>query len=304
MVVRTMRRFMSGRRQPASGTRQEEATRKGIEDGRRFLLSAAAGVLLSPVLAACGEWPEKEEGPVAGEQGLREGEANHKKGRLSARPQGQGQRVSGGRQRLGLGEEREALLYVPAGYTAERPAPLALMLHGAGGDAGHGMSLLESFAEEFGFVLLAPSSRRQTWDLIVGSVGPDVSLIDRALAETFSRCRIDPKRIAVGGFSDGASYALSLGIANGDLFTHVIAFSPGFMAPPVTYGAPRLFISHGTGDRVLPIDVCSRRIVPQARRSGYDVTYREFKGPHTVPPDIASEAVEWFVRGLPAASGA
>jgi len=33
------------------------------------------------------------------------------------------------------------------------------------------------------------------------------------------------------GFSDGASYALSVGITNGDLFTHVIAFSPGFVAP-------------------------------------------------------------------------
>jgi phospholipase/carboxylesterase len=28
-----------------------------------------------------------------------------------------------------------------------------------------------------------------------------------------------------------ASYALSLGIANGNLFSHVLAFSPGFLAP-------------------------------------------------------------------------
>jgi predicted esterase len=34
--------------------------------------------------------------------------------------------------------------------------------------------------------------------------------------------------LAVSGFSDGASYALSIGPANGDLFTHVMAFSPGF----------------------------------------------------------------------------
>jgi predicted esterase len=30
-------------------------------------------------------------------------------------------------------------------------------------------------------------------------------------------------------------------------------------------------------------------------RAGYDVTYREFDGPHTVPPDIAREAADWFV---------
>ena len=121
--------------------------------------------------------------------------------------------------------------------------------------------------------------------------------IDRALQETFSRCAVDPARLAVGGFSDGASYALSLGIDNGDLFTHVLAFSPGFMAPSVRVGAPRFFVSHGTRDGVLPIERCSRRIVPQLERAGYEVTYREFDGGHTVPPVIALEAADLFVLG-------
>jgi predicted esterase len=107
---------------------------------------------------------------------------------------------------------------------------------------------------------------------------------------------VDRRRIAVGGFSDGASYALSLGLTNGDLFTHVIAFSPGFMAPTGYEGSPRLFISHGTRDRVLPIERCSRRIVPQVKGAGYDVLYREFDGAHAVPPEIAREAHEWFVK--------
>lgn len=34
------------------------------------------------------------------------------------------------------------------------------------------------------------------------------------------------------GFSDGASYALSLGQPNADVFSHIIAFSPGFMRAP------------------------------------------------------------------------
>lgn len=40
---------------------------------------------------------------------------------------------------------------------------------------------------------------------------------------------IDPAHVAIGGFSDGASCALSLGLVNGDLFTHVMAFSPGLV---------------------------------------------------------------------------
>jgi predicted esterase len=56
--------------------------------------------------------------------------------------------------------------------------------------------------------------------------------LDQALQHVFETYSIDPGRVGLGGFSDGASYALSLGVANGDLFSHIIAFSPGFMRPP------------------------------------------------------------------------
>jgi phospholipase/carboxylesterase len=104
--------------------------------------------------------------------------------------------------------------------------------------------------------------------------------------------------VAVGGYSDGASYALSLGIANGDLFTHVMAFSPGFMTPAGQVGSPRIFVSHGTRDGWLPIESCSRRIVPRLEGAGYEVHYREFEGPHVVPPGIGHEAAGWFTRGV------
>ena len=217
-------------------------------------------------------------------------------GRLLARP-GElpaGTAAGRGLLRVGPEEERDGLLYVPDGYRAERPAPFVLLLHGAGGTAQHGMGLLQSTADEHGLILFAPDSRQQTWDMIMGGYGPDVSAIDRALVQVFSRYAVDPARVAVGGFSDGASYALSLGIANGDLFTHILAFSPGFMAPATQRGSPRIYISHGTGDRVLPIDRCSRRLVPELSRAGYDVRYNEFEGPHTVPAEVVRDALDWF----------
>jgi predicted esterase len=201
-----------------------------------------------------------------------------------------------GLQSVEVGGGRSALLYVPPTSRADRAAPLALMLHGAGGSAEQGMSLLRGLADAAELVLLAPASRQDTWDVLRGGFGPDVASIDAALAETFRRCAIDPRRMAVGGFSDGASYALSLGLTNGDLFTHAIAFSPGFIAPASEVGKPRCYVSHGTRDAVLPIDACSRRIVPALERAGYEVTYREFDGPHTVPQDVRSEAVEWLTR--------
>ncbi len=221
-------------------------------------------------------------------------ERETEEGRLHARPGGSGDGGAPGLHRLGSGDERNGLLFVPAAG-AGGPRPLAVMFHGAGGNAQNGLAALMPLAEETGMLLLATDSADQTWDVIRGGYGPDVEALDRALGETFGRVVVDPERLAVGGFSDGASYALSMGIMNGDLFTHVIAFSPGFMAPARQEGAPRLFVSHGTQDRVLPIDRCSRSIVPRVSRAGYEVTYHEFEGGHVVPPAIAREAVDWFL---------
>ena len=232
---------------------------------------------------------------MAGQIGHDAGTPGPEEGRLLARPGSPSETVSPGLHALGLDRERDALLLVPAGYRADRPAPFVLSLHGAGGDATSGLYPLRDLADEAGLILLSPAARQQTWDVIRGGYGPDVAFIDQALTAAFARCAVDPELLAVAGFSDGASYALSLGITNGDVFGHVMAFSPGFMAPADQRGEPRIFISHGTNDQVLAIDRTSRRIMPQLARAGYDVQYVEFDGPHTVPPEIARQALAWFV---------
>jgi phospholipase/carboxylesterase len=218
-------------------------------------------------------------------------------GRLRARPTKVIGMAPVGLQPLMLGAARDSYLYVPVAYRTESSAPLVLLLHGAGGHARQGLELLRNLADATGIILLAPASRERTWDLLIDRrYGPDAIMIDRALEQAFSRYAIDPARLAIGGFSDGASYALSLGITNGDLFTHVLAFSPGFMAPAGRRGSPHVFVSHGTRDGVLPINSCSRKIVSQLQRADYEVRYREFDGGHTIPPEIALEAVHYFTQ--------
>jgi predicted esterase len=226
-------------------------------------------------------------------------------GRLTARPPASAPSspAPAGLTALGLAEDRDALLYVPASTSADRPAPLAVSLHGAGGDAQGGLDLILPLADDAGLVLVAPPSRGRTWDVILGGFGPDVAFLDAALAAAFERVVIDPARIGVAGFSDGASYALSLGLTNGDLFGQVTAFSPGFAAPADRVGRPRVFVSHGVGDPVLPIDRCSRRIVPALRRQGYDVRYEEFDGGHTVPPDLVAASLDQWLGGDPIDDG-
>ncbi|MBP0445358.1 hypothetical protein J8J14_11260 [Roseomonas sp. SSH11] len=212
------------------------------------------------------------------------------RGRLLSRPEADPapRPMVPGQRHLGLATGRDGILRVPDGASTA-PLPLVVMLHGAGGNAAGTLGLIERSAP--GAILLLPESRGPTWDIILGAYGPDVAFLDAALAQVFRQHRIDPRRIALAGFSDGASYALSLAIGNGDLFTHALAFSPGFAAPPEPVGQPRIFVSHGVADDVLPIGPCSRRLVPRLQRAGYELRYREFPGGHHVPPEIADEAV-------------
>lgn len=255
---------------------------------RRFLATGVAGAGAG-IIAACSR-------SVA-----RDGEIAPEAGRITARPRpvpkhGEVEVVANGLQPgmhpIGLGDERDGTLYVPAGYQPDRATALLVGLHGAGRRPDEQVSLLRETADRWNFVVLAPYSRGETWDLF--GYGPDVPFIDRALSSLFERAIVDRNRIWIEGFSDGASTALSIGLTNGDLFRKVVAFSPGYMTPNARRGKPRIFVSHGTRDGVLPIERTGRPIVARLKEQGYDVHFEVFDGPHTVPPDTLQHAARWL----------
>jgi predicted esterase len=210
-------------------------------------------------------------------------------GRLAARPQANAGVPAPGTTPLLIDTGRDGVVYVPPGLPAG-PVPLVLMLHGAGGSARPLLDALKPIADDSKCVLLLPDSRGPTWDAIGGEYGDDVPFINTALGHVFAQMPVDPARVAIAGFSDGASYSLGLGLINGDLFTRVIAFSPGFLPPITPTGKPPVFISHGSEDQVLPLDLTSRVIVETLTAEGYAVDFREFAGGHVISAALAREA--------------
>lgn len=219
------------------------------------------------------------------------------RGRLNFRPRPCNGPAGTRHESLGIGlGSRDGVLYVPD--SAEPNAPVLVFLHGATGSGATHLRAVLGAADRYGVILIAPDSRdAESWDLIAERrFGPDVAFLSRALEAVVDRISTDMTRLAIGGVSDGASYALSIGLANGDVFSAVIAFSPGFLVVPEPVGQPRVFVSHGTRDPILPIDACSRAFVPALREVGYDVWFEEFDGGHRVPPSVADLSLRWWLE--------
>ena len=255
---------------------------------RRTVLHAAVSSLL---VAACGRPVAESAKPQP------ESEPGRPEAMIISRPGEPTERIEPGLQPLGIGLGRDGYVYVPPTYTPLQPSPLLVLMHGAGQSAQEfARAPLGELFDRDAIVVVIPDSRGPTWDMIYDDYGVDVQFIDRALQHVFKKARIDPKRVAVGGFSDGATYALSLGITNANLFKTVLAFSPGFVKPAVKTGKPRIFIGHGTKDEILPIDITSREIVAALKEKNYPVKFEEFDGNHTMTREEVKHAIDWLME--------
>lgn len=246
---------------------------------RQFLAAIAAG--LGGTIAV-------HDAGLAREQGLL--------ARLRSRPAEPGHRADPGRHALPDAAGEGSWLHVPAGLTGRQGrVPLIVVLHGAGRTLPP-MERLTGEADRRSFAVAVPMAAEHTWDLMLsGRYGSDVLRLDAALAAVFERVPVDPARLCLAGFSDGASYALSVGLQNGDLFSHLMAFSPGFIGPGRPTGRPRVFISHGRQDRILPIERTTARIRDSLETRSIEVRYYEFEGGHGVPAAAEAAALDWLL---------
>jgi phospholipase/carboxylesterase len=209
-----------------------------------------------------------------------------------------------GVQALGNG----AFLYRPGTNAARRP--VLVLLHGAGMSGRAFLDGLRSEADRCGCLLLSVQSGGATWDT-VGLVaragagketpdrlyGADVGRVERALSSTLKAADADKRSVVLAGFSDGASYALSLGMANPQIFRGVVAIAPGFHLEPAAIDPrQRLFVAHSPQDRILPFERTRDATVAPLKRAGFDIRFRAFAGGHRVDRKVLAEGVD-FVLG-------
>jgi len=221
-------------------------------------------------------------------------------GRLAARP-GAVRKPSDRRGEFSLAEFPQPLVFVPDSVDAKKPAPLILLLHGAGQRAERLLTRITPAAQARGVIVLAPKSASTTWDIIRSFRGDEIDFsedgrrLDASLSALFTQYAIDPQHVAIGGFSDGASYALSLGPRNQDLFTHIMGFSPGGLIPFADEARAKMFVSHGRQDQILSFTNSSMNIVPLMKRRGFDVRFEPFDDKHVFREEEIKKALDWFL---------
>lgn len=199
--------------------------------------------------------------------------------------------------------ESRAVLLTPDEIDPDRLYPLVTVLHGAGRQDEIFAKMLRDEPEQRQALFLIPRSVRPTWDLIAGGGRPDLDFLEYAYDLIYRRYPVDAFRQSLLGYSDGASYGLSLGLSNPRIFSEIMGWAAGFCVLDAdnvdsTDPRPRLFLEYGTHDQIFPFEQVALPMRDRLRKDGYDLLFRTDQGGRHMPsPDFTREALDWFFAG-------
>ena len=127
--------------------------------------------------------------------------------------------------------ERGFLIHLPPGYEEDQPAPLLLVLHGAG-MTGPEMMVLAQFnalADESGHIVVYPGGVNRGWNAEAADNGPDdLGFLAAVLDHMEANYAIDGERVHVVGYSNGGTMALRVGCTFSERFAGVVAVAANF----------------------------------------------------------------------------
>jgi phospholipase/carboxylesterase len=196
--------------------------------------------------------------------------------------------------------ESSAVLLTPETVHPGRRYPLVTVLHGAGRQDGLLVRACQGDPEKRQALFLIPRSVHPTWDLIAGANRPDLDFLQHAYDLIYRRYPIDPARQALLGYSDGASYALAIGLSNPQVFCAVMGWAAGFLAIDdrrlrATDRKPAVLLEYGTHDELFPFERVALPMRATLEGMGYSVEFRvDQGGRHWPSGSFHGEALDWF----------
>jgi predicted peptidase len=179
------------------------------------------------------------------------------------------------------GSESKYVVFVPAGYTGEKPFPVVLFLHGAGSTGTDGNKQVSGIAaairkDEKGFpaIVVFPQSQKRSWR----ADSEDGKRAMAILAEVEKQYKVDAKRIYLTGLSMGGFGTWSLAVAHPDKWAAIVPICGG--------GDPKqaakikdlpCWCFHGDADPTVKVDL-SRNMIKALKDAGGEPKYTEYPG--------------------------
>jgi phospholipase/carboxylesterase len=207
-------------------------------------------------------------------------------------------------------------VYLPEAATASQPAPLVVMVHGWAGDESVTWVFRQTSPPEA--AIITPRAPLQlpekgfAWFRYQDETDfvPDPEMLTEALQrlEQFlsslpALYPIDPARLILMGFSQGAMMINALALTRPNLIKGVVSLAGGIPQTPELLqsstpldGLP-VFIAHGTRDETVPLSAAlqTRDIYS---RLGATVTYREYDAAHKLSSQGVKDLKQWLAEQL------
>ncbi len=129
----------------------------------------------------------------------------------------------------GNGATYPYLVFTPTGWTAEKKMPALLLIHGAGGTGSDMLSLWQSFADQQGIILVAPTFPLDAqWETFVPQLFPAL------MNEVESSLHFDSSRVYVFGYSAGSYSTFDAATLSSSYFAAAGVFA-GIITPDYEY---------------------------------------------------------------------
>ena len=193
-----------------------------------------------------------------------------------------------------------AVLLTPSKIDPDRKYPLFTVLHGAGRQDKMLVKACRDEPDHRDAFFLVPRSVEPTWDLIVGGERADLDFLEYAYDLIYRRYPIDPQRQVLIGYSDGASYALSVAISNPRIFEAALCWAAGFVMFDGTFVAPEdrkpeIYLEYGTHDQLFPFEQIALPMKENLARAGYSVKFSVDEGGRHWPSGaFQPDALDWY----------
>jgi polyhydroxybutyrate depolymerase len=224
---------------------------------------------------------------------------------------------------------REYYLILPTNYSASKPYPVVIMLHGMIATAEMALSWFKEIPTNMpDAIYIAPQGLKHVeqgggangqevtgWANVDGE---DIQFMKDLLGATQKDYCVDTQRAFAVGFSYGAMFSYAIGCELGGIFRAIAPMSGALLSGCNLSGKPvAMWGSHGTSDSLVPIasgrqardkilqqNHCGSQTTPvdpspcvayQGCDDGYPVTWCEWDGDHNRPP-FGNAAVAAFFK--------